>query len=70
MLFRSLAKALNDWNSRLLVRATTFSKATVLDDKAADVLTGSLGDDRFFARTARTVKDRIRDLRGEDLVGI
>ena len=66
----SLAKALKDWNSRLLARAATFSRKTVLDDKAADVLTGRLGNDRFFARTARTVKDKIRDFCAEDVFDI
>jgi Ca2+-binding RTX toxin-like protein len=66
----SLAKALAGWIKNPSVNAKLFSKKTVLEDKAADLLTGSSGADAFFANTDKGKKDKIRDLRGEDLYEI
>ena len=65
-----LAKALAGWIKSPSVNAKLFSKKTVLEDKASDLLTGSTGADAFFANTDTGVKDKIRDLRGEDLYEI
>ena len=41
---------------------TEGASATVFDDGAADVLTGSAGQDWFFANLDTGVRDRITDL--------